>query len=89
MTTNPFSQMHNPFASLWTESVEKNLKQWNEAMDQLAKMETESVERMTAAVDEAAKLAKASLKASLQMQNEWRRVALEAARSTSSFRPVV
>ncbi|MCA9612891.1 MAG: hypothetical protein H6721_16890 [Sandaracinus sp.] len=86
MTTNPFSQLHNPFLSLWTETVEKNLKQWNEAMDQLAKMETESVDRMTAAVDETAKLAKAGLKASLQMQSEWRRVALEAARSASTLR---
>ncbi len=86
MTPNVFSHLHNPFTSLWTEAVEKNLKQWNEAMDQLAKMESESVERMTNAVDEAAKLAKAGLKASLQMQSEWRRVAVEAARSASSFK---
>lgn len=86
MTTNVFSQAHNPFATLFTEAFQKNLEQWNEAVGQMAKLESESVERMTNAVDEVAKLTKASLKASLQMQGEWRRVALEAARSATSFR---
>ncbi|HJK94687.1 MAG TPA: hypothetical protein RMH85_31440 [Polyangiaceae bacterium LLY-WYZ-15_(1-7)] len=83
MTTGPFSQMHNlfgaqanPFAA-WNDAVQAQVKQASEVMEQLAKLEKDGVERMTAAVDEMAKLTKQSMKASLELQAEWRRIALE------------
>lgn len=96
--TNPF--LSAPFAAQWTKAFAAPTQvqnAWVDAMTQsmsrvsdfwteVARMETAGVERVSAGIDEWAKLAKEGLHYQLQLQAEMRRLASEATQQLTQFK---
>jgi len=68
--------------STWTHWMNDQVTRMGTAYAEFAKFEAQRVEQAKAAVDEIARLTKASLDYGMQMSNEFRRVTLDAAKKT-------
>lgn len=76
---DPMTQMQqNVVAQWWKTALETQVTQMNAMLAELTKIERKGYEQAQTAIDEAARLGKAGLEASAQLQAAWRRLAENA-----------
>ena len=83
--TDTFTQLQQNLTQAWTRHMDEQVERMTAMVDEFARLEGESAARVTAAVDEMARFTKQGLQYSLQLQEQWRRLALETARKTAGF----
>ena len=65
--------------ALWTQATQEQLARMGEMSKQADEVQTQAAQRTREAIDETAKLMKASLDYATDLGNEWRRISLELA----------
>lgn len=72
--------------TIWLDSMSTGMHRATDFWAEVTRMETATVERMSAGIDEWAKLMKESLHYQLQLQSEMRRLFTEASEQLASFK---
>ncbi len=72
------------FFEVWTEMAKAHVERMEQLGVELAKLQGQNVERAQTAIDESAKLMKASLEAGNQLANEWRKIGVEMTRKATA-----
>lgn len=82
-----FSQFTQPqqFFAAWTKLATENLTRLEALESQMKDVENQNVERASEAIDEAAKLMKASLSYWQEMSQAWRQQSVEATKQVASM----
>jgi len=85
MTTDGVTQMQQNLMRTWTKQMQDHMTRMHGLVEDVMRLERESISRFDQAVDEMAKITKESVRYSLQLQSEWRKLAVEASRQASSI----
>jgi hypothetical protein len=72
------------FFDAWNQMAKDQLDRMLELSEQMAKLQGQGVERAHSMIDESAKLMKASLDASQQLGNEWRKLGIEMTKKATA-----
>lgn len=78
-----FSQPQQ-FFDAWNQLAKDQLDRMLELSEQMAKLHGQGLERAHGMIDESAKLMKASLDASQQLSNEWRKLGIEMTKKATA-----
>jgi hypothetical protein len=72
------------FFDSWNQMAKDQLDRMLDLGEQMAKLQGQGVERAHTVIDESAKLMKASLDASVQLSNEWRKLGVEMTKKATA-----
>jgi hypothetical protein len=72
------------FFDAWNQMAKDQLDRMLDLSEQMTKLQGQGVERAHTVIDESAKLMKASLDASVQLSNEWRKLGVEMTKKATA-----
>lgn len=81
----PGSSQPQQFFDVWSQLAREHLARLESLSEQVGKLQGQGVQRAHQAIDESAKLMKASMDYATELGAEWRKLGLEATRKTAEI----